>query len=142
MAIQTFVQGQARTDRKLFGYLGSWLVDKKVQEQLGMAITAHSGDLWLVSTNSKDEVRGFATGRILKSGSLHLRFLYTADDGELVAKTLITRVLTLAEEHGSRLVYTNDRKTTMLWPDMGFKEIPSSRGGNFVRWEKVLEVSS
>ena len=135
MAIKVFIQGKSPfSDRELFGLVGRFLVSAEIQEQLGMAITSRDGDIWFVSEHSNGEVRGFATSRLMKTGSLHVRFVHCQDDALLVCKAMITKAITQAKEFDCRSVFTNDRETSTLWQEFGFSAVPRARG-TFCRWE-------
>lgn len=138
MTIKTFHQGASQaTDRELFGLVGSFLVDLKIHEKLGTAITTQAGDIWLISMTGKGEVRGFATGRKLKGGGLHIRFVHCPDDAPLMCKTMINNLVTLAENEGCKSVWTNDKPDNSFWPEFGFTFTARARG-TFGRWEKDL----
>jgi predicted signal transduction protein with EAL and GGDEF domain len=101
MTIKTFHQGKSQaSDSELFGLVGRFLVDLKMHERLGTAITTNDGDIWLVSITGKGEVRGFATARKIKTSGLHIRFVYCPDDAPLMCKAMIT----MAHELGLRVV--------------------------------------
>lgn len=137
MRIKTYIQGEL-TDRELFGLVGRQLVDKDLHDALGTAITAVDGDVWWVATNSKSELRGFMTARLLQNNSLHMRFLYCADDALLICRTLISRVIDYARQADYDMLWTNDRGSSTIWIDFGFVAKPRVRG-TFVRWEKNLK---
>ena len=78
MKILTYTQGE--NDQELFGLLGPWLTDKKVHDELGMAITSQTGDVWRLGFLENIKV-GFSLERQTKStNAIHLRFIYADPD--------------------------------------------------------------
>lgn len=138
MAIKVYIQGKSdRTDRELFGLIGHYLVDAAIQEELGIAVTSKPGDIWFVSEHRNGEVRGFATSRLLKNGKLHVRFVYCKEEALLVCKAMIQKAITQATEFECDAVFTNDRSTSGMWNEFGFKATQRARG-EFCRWELSL----
>jgi len=140
MTIKTFHQGKSQaSDSELFGLVGRFLVDLKMHERLGTAITTNDGDIWLVSITGKGEVRGFATARKIKTSGLHIRFVYCPDDAPLMCKAMITNLLKLAEDEGCMAVFTNDKPNNPFWPEFGFSFTARARG-TYGRWNKELGI--
>ena len=136
--MKEYIQGQnKKADRELFGLVGSLLVDPKIQELFGMAIVTLPEDLWFVSTTAKGDLRGFATGRVMKNATLHLRYVYA--ESKMAKKALIQRALNVAKKRDLKAVWTNDRQTETIWAEFDFVSLPRSRG-SFCRWEKDIEV--
>ena len=136
MPIKTFYQG--KKDKELFGLVGAWLVDLKMHEKLGTAITSQAGDIWLVSQTEKGEPRGFATARKLKGGGLHIRFVYCPDDAPLMCKAMIMHFIKLAEDEQCGAIWTNDKPDNPFWKEFGFEFKQKARGA-FGRWQKELK---
>lgn len=142
MTIKAFTQGKnVRIDRELFGLVGPWLVDKKVHETLGAAITCAHGDLWFVAVDGKGNAKGFITARRMKNESLHVRFVFCAGETQLVYRALIKHAVSHAEETGCTSIWTNDRETATAWKSFGFVVTSRARGA-FARWEKPLQESA
>ena len=136
--MKEYVQGKnKRADRELFSLVGPLLVNAEIQELLGMAIVTMPGDLWFVSTTAKGDLRGFATGRILKNRSLHLRYVYA--ESRMAKKGLIQRGLNAAKKQKLKSVWTNDRETEGIWAEFGFIKTSRARGV-FCRWQKNIEA--
>lgn len=135
--IERFTQGQSkRSDKKLFGLIGRWIVDNRIHEQLGTAVTADDGDIWLVHI-SGTTANGFINARLLKNGGMHIRFVYCGDH-EDVCRDMIDAVLDLAVGEQRMSVYTNDRADMKIWSEYGFTPTPKPRGV-FCRWDKPLQ---
>lgn len=142
MPIQTYTQGKNKAkDKELFGLVGHWLVDLKMHEKLGTAITTQNGDIWLVSQTEKGEARGFATARQMKNGGLHIRFVYCPDDAPLMCKAMIQALLNHAEKSQLKSVWTNDKPDNPFWPEYSFTFTARARG-NYGRWQKDLETNN
>jgi hypothetical protein len=140
MRILEYVQGgNSDSDRELFARVGPWVIDPKVHQALGTAVTAARGDLWWVAATSGGDTAGFATARLLANKTMHLRFVYTLADASL-ARELIQCAIDHAEQARRTSVWTNDRETATVWKRLGFKPTPRARG-SFVRWDKALKVS-
>lgn len=136
--MKEYVQGKnKKADRELFGLVGSLLVDPKIQEQFGMAVVTLPGDLWFVSITAKGDLRGFVTGRIMKNGAMHLRYVYAP--AKLAKKALIQRSLNMAQKEKLKSVWTNDRESEEIWAEFDFIKTSRQRG-TFCRWEKTIEV--
>lgn len=142
MAIKQIILGNSppAAERELFGLIGRWLIDKDIQAQLGVAVTADDGDIWYLATDGKGCPRGFATARVMKNDRMHLRFLYCVPDADLVCRTLINRCIKDAKSHGCAAIWSNDRETATIWPSLGFTATPKARGA-FVRWALDLETN-
>jgi hypothetical protein len=140
MNIKKTVQGESSKDDKVvFGQLGHWLLSKKVQKELGIAVSSEPGDIWHVATSSRDQAIGFALSRQLKTKkTIHLRFVYATSNKAVQA--LINGVIVLAIGSNQDTVYTNARETDSVWQDMGFVQQPHE-SGVFCRWEKTIEWS-
>lgn len=143
MAVRTYTQGQsAESDWDLFGLLGPTITDAQVHEQLGMAVTSRTGDVWHVMIDNGGALLGFALVRPLKSQkSAHIRFLH-APGPALHARKLLASVLEFAQAAGLTSLHTNDRVNSTLWPSNGFTLIQNNRRGSFVRWQLNMEASS
>lgn len=135
--VKDIIQGESlRADRDFFGRIGHLLTDADLHESLGMPITSRPGDLWALSINSKDELRGFITSRVV-GNALHLRFLYAV--APMVRKTLIHHAIASARERGLTAVYTNDKPEAPEFACAGFTFTPRARG-TFGRWALGLEI--
>lgn len=137
MRIDKLIQG--KDDRVIFGTVGSLLTDKKVHEELGMAITSKDDDEWYIIYNGND-LLGFAVTRKTKSTkALHIRFLYLLDidQAHKFKKLLIKEIIKNATNDNLKAVWTNDRKKERVWKDLKFDFTERSRG-EFGRWEKKL----
>lgn len=136
--IEHFEQGlDASMDRKLFGFVGARIADAEVHKELGSAITSKPGDYWWLAIGSKSDLRGFATGRRLKNGTMHLRFIWVGQDGGLVYRALAKRAIEHARSRGFTAVWTNDRASRAEWLELGFVANPHNAptSGGFIRWE-------
>ena len=142
MIIKPYTQGSnAAADRELFGLVGRWLTDKAVNDELGASITTRDGDLWRIAMGSRGRPSGFATGRVSKSGGMHLRFVFCVDGDEAACRKLIQCVTKHALDAGCNCIWTNDRWNALRWKPAGFTATPRGRG-TFVRWEKPLGDAS
>lgn len=136
MKILTYTQGE--NDQELFGLLGPWLTDKKVHDELGMAITSQTGDVWRLGFLENIKV-GFSLERQTKStNAIHIRFIYADPDSK---KALIEEAIKNAQEKGCGSIWTNDRKSEKSWKRFGFAFTPRARG-EFGRWEKQLSKNN
>lgn len=132
MKITTYIQGE--NDQELFGHLGVWLTNKQIHEELGMAITSQTGDVWRVVFLDNVKV-GFSLERETKStNAIHIRFIYADPDRK---KTLIQEAIKGAKEKNCSAIWTNDRQSEKIWKALGFTFNPRARG-EFGRWEKKL----
>lgn len=138
MPIKEYIHG--KNDYQLWGNVGRLIVDKKVQEALGIHVTSEVGDVWWVNMTHKSETRGFASARMQKNKNLHLRYFYTVDDegdAEMALKTLVMKAINYAKENGATMIYTNWHKDSKMLPKMGF--VPKEKEkGKFCRWELDL----
>jgi len=125
---------QGINDKEIFGNLGSWLTSKKVHDELGMAITSQSDDVWYIAF-LKDTVVGFLLYRKTKStNAIHIRFVYGAPNEK---ELLISKVIDDATKEDIKTVWTNDRVSESIWKKLNFKFTPRNRG-EFGRWERKL----
>ena len=130
--VRKYIQGI--DNKEIFCNVGSWLTNKKVQDELGMAITSQDDDVWYISFLN-DVVTGFAIYRKTKStNAIHLRFVYAAPNEK---KLLISKVIDDAMEENIKTVWTNDRKSESVWKGLKFKFTPRNRG-EFGRWEREI----
>ncbi|MDR1958876.1 MAG: hypothetical protein LBQ54_07520 [Planctomycetaceae bacterium] len=124
--IYKFVQGEK--DSELFAKVGHWCVSPEVHKRLGIAVSALPGDVWYVNDS------GFLQARTAKNGSVHIRFLFTADEKDTVnQESLIKSVL--SDNEAAELVFTNDRKDSKIWKKFKFTPVEKEKG-TFCRWEK------
>lgn len=136
--IKVFTQGlKEKDDQELFGLVGRWLVDVKIHQQLGTAITSNDGDVWFVSIPEKGSPRGFANGRLLKNGKFHIRFVYCVEGSPMICEAMIKKFLNEAAKQGSKEIYTNDIEVNQYWSDAGFEFTPPARG-RYGKWIKQL----
>ena len=138
MDIHTLVQGE--DDQKLFGLIGHWLVDKRVHEEIGIAVTSAVGDYWLIALDSKDAVAGFLNARLMSNGGMHIRITYSIKGGDRTQGNLIKHAVMLAVENHCPVIWANEKKTSSLLPKHDFIAKPRARGV-FCRWERTLEES-
>ena len=129
--IQKYTQGI--DNKEIFGNLGSWLTNKKVHDELGMAITSQDDDIWYIAFLN-NVVVGFLLYRKTKStNAIHIRFVYGSPNEK---KELINRVIKDAAEEKIKSIWTNDRKSELVWKELNFTFTPRNRG-EFGRWEKL-----
>lgn len=134
--IRHFVQGQ-EGDQEIFRRLGPWLTDARIHKWLGYAITSADGDDWWISIDDSENKNGFAQVRRARAG-WHIRYLYGLDDHAI--RSLVERVILAAGTAGAKIIYTNDREDSAVWPAFGFAIKPMDKPrGSFRRWEKFLE---
>lgn len=136
MAIKEYIHGGGK-DYQLWGNVGRFIVDKTVQEKLGIHVTSDEGDVWWVSLTHKSETKGFASARPQKNKKLHLRYFYHQDE-TLGLKALIQKAINYGKENKCEAVYTNWHKDSELLPMLGFVPIPRETG-KFCRWEYDLK---
>ena len=135
--IKVFEQGQSdKKDAELYALIGRWLVDIKIHQLLGTAITANAGDVWFVSVPEKGLPRGFANARLMKNGKMHIRFVYCEDKAPMICNTLIKKFLNVADDKGCKEIYTNDTSDKKYWGNAGFKFTAPSRG-KYGKWVKT-----
>lgn len=135
--IKKFVQGDKKTDDKLFCLIGRPALDTKIHAELGVPITGNTGDIWWLWLDEQANLFGFCEVRISKDKHWHIRFLYADKLGIKIKNELLNRVLSEAHEQECPLVFTNDRDTAGIWNLFNFVPGDKKRGA-FVRWEKVL----
>lgn len=139
MAIKEYVHGEGK-DYQLWGNVGRFVMDRKVQELMGNCISSDPGDVWWVSLTKNSETKGFASARKMKNGTLYLRYFYSAEQNALglSEEVLVKRAVNYAKEQGLPLVFTNWHKDSPLLKKMGFVAQPTKRK-NFARWELKIE---
>lgn len=139
MPIKEYVHGES-TDYQLWGNVGRYLVDIRVQEKMGNCISSNIGDVWWVNLTAKSKTLGFAVARLMKNGNLYLRYFYSEEENSLGLSEiiLINKAINHAKEKGCKTVYTLWHKNSEVLSKLGFKAIPRERG-NFCRWELTLE---
>lgn len=136
--IKKFIHGDPETDEKLFCMIGKLVVNPKLHNELGSAITSLPGDLWYLYLNKEEKVvEGFCQVRQMKNGHWHLRFLYAGQLGIKTRNALIDRAIRDAKAAQAVMIYTNDRETSGIWKLFNFVPYEKQRG-SFVRWEKDL----
>lgn len=135
--IKEFTHGEDTTE--LWAAIGPWLVDQRVHDYLGMAITAQPGDLWHLVV-SRGAARGFALSRPLKNNKLHIRFVYGLTPA--IKRSLIKHIIRWATDQGHLDVHTNDREGSEVWTEFGFEPSQARKPGGFCRWEKPLKALS
>ena len=135
--IRSYTLGaDTKKDRDLYAWIGHFLMDAALHEQIGMPITGHAEDRWHVATPEKGKARGFTSLRAGKSGQqFHMRYAYA--DTSMLRRALITRAIEDARESGAAMIFTNERHDDADLPALGFK-IVSTRQGSFARWELKL----
>jgi hypothetical protein len=139
MAIQMYVQGSnTSSDHRLFGTIGSWLTSKAIHNHLGMPINSDTGDFWWVDIDDQGFVLGFSTGRRLKNGALHLRYLFCAEGNSGSCHALAQAAVQHAMDTGCKRIWTNDRAGGGPWKRLKFTFTPSKRG-QFGRWEREIK---
>lgn len=136
MAIKEYIHGDGK-DYQLWGNVGRLIVDKTIQDKLGIHVTSDVGDIWWVSLTHKSKTKGFASARPLKNKNLHLRYFYHEDEKGLGVQALIKKAINHAQANGFVAVVTNWHKDSELLPKLGFTAIPR-KTGKFCRWE--LEI--
>jgi hypothetical protein len=133
MNIKKYKQGI--NDRDIFCKVGSWLTNKDVHDELGMAITSQKDDNWYISSLN-NITTGFALTRATKStNAIHIRFIYSDVDTK---KRFIKTILDEVKENNITSVWTNDRKSEKIWKELGFSFTKRARG-EFGRWQKELK---
>lgn len=139
MAIKEYVHGEGK-DYQLWGNVGRFVMDRKVQARMGNCISSDPGDIWWVNLTHKSETKGFASAREMKNGTLYLRYFYSAEQNALglSEEVLIKKAVNHAQAKGMPLVYTNWHKDSAVLQKMGFVAQMSKRK-NFVRWELKLK---
>ncbi len=131
--VKKYVQGI--DNKEIFGNIGSWLTNKKVHDELGMAITSQDGDIWYISFLN-NVVTGFALYRKTKStNAIHVRFVYGAPNEK---EMLVKKIIEDAKNENIKTVWTNDRKSEAVWKKLKFKFTPRNRG-EFGRWEREIK---
>ena len=132
MKINRYIQGI--DSKNIFCNVGSWLTNKSVHDELGMAITSQEDDIWyLASLNNV--TTGFALTRTTRStNAIHIRFIYADIDTKRV---LIKNIIKDAKEDNIKLIWTNDRESEKIWIEMEFSFTKRARG-KFGRWELDL----
>jgi hypothetical protein len=132
--IRSYTLGaDTKKDRDLYAWIGHFLMDAALHEQIGMPITGHAGDHWYVATPDKGRARGFASMRANKSGEkFHIRYAYA--DTSMLRRALLTSVIKDARKNGAATIFTNERHDDEDLSSLGFK-IVSTRRGSFARWE-------
>lgn len=140
MAIKEYVHGGGK-DYQLWGNVGRLVMDRKIQQLMGNCISSEPGDIWWVSLTHKSKTRGFASARVMKNGSLYLRYFYSVDSGGmgLADEALVMRAINHAREKGLALVYTYWLKDSSLLPNLGFTAKANKRG-RFCRWELSIQT--
>lgn len=134
MQIEKYTQGT--DDRDIFFKIGAWLTSKNVHDELGMAITSQTDDIWYISSLNNIST-GFALTRPTKStNAIHIRFVYSDINTK---KIFIQTIIKNAKENNIHSVWTNDRKTEKVWKELGFSFTSRARG-EFGRWEKELQI--
>ncbi|MCO7246383.1 hypothetical protein [Halomonas sp. Mc5H-6] len=138
MAIKEYVHGGGK-DYQLWGNVGRFVMDRKVQELMGNCISSEPGDIWWVNLTHKSETKGFASAREMKNGTLYLRYFYSAEQNALglSEEVLIKKAVNHAQDKGMSLVFTNWHKGSEVLTKMGFVAQPTKRK-NFARWELKL----
>jgi hypothetical protein len=139
MAIKEYIHGEG-TDYQLWGNVGRYLVDIRVQEKMGNCISSKVGDIWWVNLTAKSKTLGFASARMMKNDSLYLRYFYSEEENSLGLSevNLINKAINHAKTNSCKMVYTLWHKNSDVLPRLGFTSIPRDRG-NFCRWELNLE---
>lgn len=142
MPIKEYVHGDGN-DYQLWGNVGRYLVDIRVQEKMGNCISSKVGDVWWVNLTAKSKTLGFASARMMKNGSLYLRYFYSEEENSLGLSeiNLINKAITHAKDNGCKMIYTLWHKDSEVLQKLGFTAIPRDRG-NFCRWEKDLKEVS
>jgi len=132
MKIERYTQG--KDDQEIFCNVGSWLTNKAVHDELGMAITSQENDIWyIVSLN--DVTIGFALTRVMKStNALHIRFVYADTKSK---KILLKKIIEYVKKDGIKSIWTNDREKETVWKSLKFSFTKRARG-EFGRWEKEI----
>jgi hypothetical protein len=123
-------------DHDLFGLVGRLALSNEVHGILGSSVSSDEGDYWFIHVGSDGFASGFSQMRLLGNGSAHIRYAYSTN--KAVRLGVIKAAIAKAKKLEAKLVYTNDRKTDDMWPDLDFKKQPSKRLGDFVRWERAL----
>lgn len=139
MAIKEYVHGAGK-DYQLWGNVGRFVMDRKIQQLMGNCISSDPGDIWWVSLTHKSETKGFASAREMKNGSLYLRYFYSAEQNALglSEEVLIRKAISHAKEKSMPLVYTYWHKGSEVLAKLGFTEKPKERG-SFTRWELRID---
>lgn len=136
MQIKVTVQGKdAEADRSLFADLCGIVLRPDVHQSIGTAVSSMDGDIWIVATREDGACLGFAQARHYATG-MHLRYTYSTKAD--VRKRLAKEAIRIATESNERTIYTNERGSDKLWPQLGFSFTPHARG-EFGRWEKRLK---
>lgn len=140
MPIKEYIHGDKSTDYQLWGNVGRYLVDLEVQKKMGNCISSNPGDIWWVNLTPKSKTVGFSAARMMKNGSLYLRYFYSEEENALGLSEviLINKAISHAKANGCKLVYTLWHKDSEVLKRLGFKSIPRERG-DFCRWELDLE---
>lgn len=133
--VKLYVQGDKKTDKELFGWVGPWVVNKSVHKLLGMPVTSEPGSVWLVNFTKPSEPDGFAELRPQTNQLFHLRYLYGQTQG--ARTTLAKEAIQFAKNHKATGIYTNERSTDKLWRDLEFKPY-KRKNTSFSRWEKCF----
>lgn len=138
---EAYTQGQAQTDAILFSLVGHWAVSPIVAKKLGTSVTGEDGDVWFISFDDDGKAVGFAQLRFHKNKSAHIRYLYSDNGFQSVYDDLIEKIFECVHFGEVSSLYTNDRRDSDIWPDLGFKPKDNKRGGSFIRWEwsKAME---
>ncbi|MEE7625391.1 hypothetical protein V3O24_04395, partial [Methylobacter sp. Wu8] len=113
--IKKYVQGERKTDPKLYCLIGKIAIDSKIHNELGVAVTGNDGDLWYLWLDEMNTVFGFCQMRIGKNKQAHIRYLWADKLGMKIKNELIEWALTDAKQQKCPLIFTNDRETAGIW---------------------------
>lgn len=143
MTTDLYRHGDATTDAALYAAVGAWVLDKNVHERLGVGVSSEPGDVWILSRKADGVATGFVQMRLSKSKTLHVRFLFAADDKPETENVLVRAALRHAAAAGATVVYTNDRIDSRVWSKHGFAmRDTGAKRGSFRRWERALETKN
>lgn len=126
------IQG-GESDRELFALIGARLMDKQVQQKIGMAPSSRVGDIWITEGDGEQ----FLCARLLENRNLHVRMVYCASGEASDYVALLLRAVEFAQKHGCRGVWAREKKTEAWLEPAGFTAIIRERG-NYCRWELTL----
>ncbi len=137
MKITEYEFGEEGKSCRLLVLVWKWVLSKQVHEELGMAITSDSGDVWLVATEEETPV-GFTQIRVLKNKKAHIRYLF--GETKVARRRLARESEVVACRLGCLSMFTNDREEVRVWESLGYNAAPGARRGRFVRWEKEIKA--